>query len=539
MDSLARHKILVVEDDALLARALADMLEVLGQDALTAGDGEEALALFAAEEPDFVLMDVLLPGIDGFEATRRIKARSHERWVPVVYLTVLDEEADLLQGLEAGGDDYLVKPVSPAVLEAKLRATLRALTLHKQAELDKRRLKAICDHMQDAIVVIDPHGIIERSNPALETLLGYAPEAVIGRNVSLLMPEPHRSQHDEFLLRYRLRKGESHVVDRGPRELVARRQDGSLVDIELSVSEVRLDHEWHLVGVMRDITKRKEAERRLVEHRDRLEALFRTQSASLEDATQLASDAVREAEELAEGVHGKAEDRADALQEAYQELTSFTYTVSHDLRSPVRIINGYATMLAEDYGEQIDEAGRGYLARIRASTRRMGDLIDGLLNLARFARTELRRAPTDLSALAVSILAELADAEPARRVEAEVEKDLVADADPLLMQSLLQNLLQNAWKYTAGASAATIAFGAQRHDGEIRYFVRDNGPGFDMEQAGRLFMPFQRLHGSDVEGIGIGLATAHRIVHKHGGRIWADARPGAGATFYFTLSSKI
>lgn len=536
MDSLARHKVLVVEDDALLARALADMLETLGQEALTAADGEEAVAVFIAERPDFVLMDVLLPGIDGFEATRRIKARCGDSWVPVVYLTVLGEEADLLAGLEAGGDDYLVKPVSPAVLEAKLRATLRALVLYKQVELDKRRLKAICDHMQDAIVVIDPAGVIESSNPALETLLGHAPESVIGRNVSLLMPEPHHSQHDEFLRRYRMREEPSHLVGRGPRELVARRQDGSLVDIELSVSEVRLGKEWLLVGVMRDITDRKEAERRLIEHRDRLEALFRTQSASLDNAAHRASDAVSRAEEMAEdGRGGRDAARASALQEAYQELTSFTYTVSHDLRSPVRIINGYATMLAEDYGAQIDDAGRSYLARIRASTRRMGDLIDGLLNLARFARTELRRAPTDLSAMAVSILAELAEAEPARRVEVEIEKDLVADADPLLMQSLLQNLLHNAWKYTVGADGAKIAFGAERHDGEIRYFVRDSGVGFDMEQAGRLFMPFQRLHGSDVEGIGIGLATVHRIVQMHGGRIWADARPGEGAVFFFTL----
>ena len=308
------------------------------------------------------------------------------------------------------------------------------------------------------------------------------------------------------------------------------------MDIELAVSEVRLDHEWHLVGVIRDITERKEAERRLIDHRDRLEALFLTQATTLEEAAHSASEAVREAEEMAEdGKAARETERTSVLQEAYQELTSFTYTVSHDLRSPVRIINGYATILSEDYGEAMDEAGRGYLERIRASTRRMGDLIDGLLNLARFARTELRRAPTDLSAMAVSILAELAEAEPARRIEVEIEKDLIADADPLLMQSLLQNLLHNAWKYTAGTEGATIAFGAERHDGETRYFVRDSGPGFDMEQAGKLFMPFQRLHGSDVDGIGIGLATAHRIVSKHGGRIWADARPGAGATFYFTL----
>lgn len=516
---LARHKVLVVEDDALLARALSGMLEALGQDAITAVDGEEAIALFQAEQPDFVLMDVLLPGIDGFETTRRIKARCRERWVPVVYLTVLGGEADLLLGLEAGGDDYLVKPVLPVILEAKLRATLRALDLYKRVELDKRRLKAICDHMQDAIVVIDAQGAIESANPALETLLGYAPESVVGRNVAMLMPEPYSSQHDGFLRHYRANPAASHLVGRGPRELTARRKDGTLLDIELTVSEVRLDSEWHLVGVLRDIGERKEAERRLTEHRDRLEALFSAQSETLLDAAFETRD----------------RERTATLQEAYQELTSFTYTVSHDLRSPVRIINGYATILIEDCAGQLDEAGRGYLERIRVSTRRMGELIDGLLNLARYARTELRRAPVDLSALAVSILAELAEGEPARRVDLAIEKDLVAHADPQLMQSLLQNLLQNAWKYSVGQEHARIAFGAGRENGDLRYFVRDNGPGFSMEQAGRLFIPFQRLHGSEIEGIGIGLATAHRIVQKHGGRIWAEASPGEGATFYFTL----
>jgi PAS domain S-box-containing protein len=519
MDPLARHTVLVVEDDNLLAQALAGMLGSIGQDAILAGDGLEAVAVFESAQPDLVLMDVLLPGIDGFEATRRIKARCRERWVPVIYLTVLGGEADLLLGLEAGGDDYLVKPVQPVILEAKLRATLRAIELHQRVELDKRRLKAICDHMQDAIVVIDPLGTVESANPAVETLLGYAPEALVGRNVALLMPEPYSSQHDGFLRLYRANPAASHLVGRGPRELTARRKDGTLADIELSLSEVRLDHEWHVVGVLRDISERKEAERRLIEHRDRLEGLFRAQSESLPDAAFEARD----------------RERAATLQEAYRELTSFTYTVSHDLRSPVRIINGYATMLIEDCAGQLDEAGRGYLERIRVSTRRMGELIDGLLNLARFARTELRRAPVDLSALAVSIAAELAEAEPARRVGLAVEKDLVAHADPQLMQSLLQNLLQNAWKYSAGRENAHVAFGIEREGGETRYFVRDNGPGFDMEQAGRLFMPFQRLHGSEIEGIGIGLATAHSIVHKHGGRIWADARPGEGATFYFTL----
>lgn len=534
MDPLARHTILVVEDDAMLALALAEMLGSIGQDALFAGDGLEAVAVFEAEQPDLVLMDVLLPGLDGFEATRRIKARCRGRWVPVIYLTVLGGEADLLLGLEAGGDDYLVKPVLPVILKAKLRATLRALELHQRVELDKRRLKAICDRMQDAIIVIDPQGIVESVNPAIERLLGHAPEALVGRNVAMLMPEPYASQHDSFLRHYRANPAASHLVGRGPRELTARRKDGTLLDVELSVSEVRLDHEWHLVGVMRDISERKEAEHRLIEHRDRLEALFRDQAAAADGSSDLAA-ARRDADALADAVEERDRARTARLQEAYRELTSFTYTVSHDLRSPVRIINGYATMLAEDYAGRLDAAGLGYLERIRVSTRRMGELIDGLLNLARYARTELHRAPVDLSALAVSIFAELAEAEPSRRVGVAIEKGLVAPADPQLMQSLLQNLLHNAWKYSAGREDARVAFGAEVDGGETRYFVRDNGPGFDMQQAGRLFTPFQRLHGSEVEGIGIGLATAQRIVHKHGGRIWADARLGEGATFYFTL----
>ena len=229
-------------------------------------------------------------------------------------------------------------------------------------------------------------------------------------------------------------------------------------------------------------------------------------------------------------------ERTEALQEAYRELTSFTYTVSHDLRSPVRIINGYATMLAEDYAGQLDEAEQARYEPLDGKPwdgPADGDADTGLSGGSAVLQSDDSVLEEDDSVLSDDELE--GEAEPSRRVELAIEKDLVAHADPQLMQSLLQNLLQNAWKYSAGREGARVAFGAGREEGEIRYFVRDNGPGFDMEQAGRLFMPFQRLHGSEIEGIGIGLATAHSIVHKHGGRIWAEARPGEGATFYFTL----
>ena len=226
----------------------------------------------------------------------------------------------------------------------------------------------------------------------------------------------------------------------------------------------------------------------------------------------------------------------DAAQVANRELESFSYSVSHDLRAPLRSIEGFARALEEDYGEGFDDTARDYLARVRRAALRMGQLIDDLLLLSRATRAELRRVDVDLGALALTVGAELCEREPERRVELQVAPELSARGDPRLLRIVIENLLTNAMKFTAGRARAHIEVGSALVGSERAFFVRDDGAGFDPAQAHRLFGVFSRLHTDrEFEGTGIGLATVRRIVSRHGGRVWAEGEIDRGATFWLTL----
>ena len=232
----------------------------------------------------------------------------------------------------------------------------------------------------------------------------------------------------------------------------------------------------------------------------------------------------------------RVRERTAELEATTRELDAFSYSVSHDLRAPLRRIASFSEILIEDHAAQLDSTGLDYLKRVRAATERMSDLIDALLSLSRASRTELQRRPVNLGVLARDILADLSSADPERDVETVIE-DLPATGDTQLLTVLLQNLLSNAWKFTAGRAPARIHVGSTGTDDSRTYFVADNGAGFDTRYAAKLFVPFQRLHsGEEFQGTGIGLAIVARIIARHGGRAWAESAPGEGATFYFTLS---
>jgi signal transduction histidine kinase len=239
------------------------------------------------------------------------------------------------------------------------------------------------------------------------------------------------------------------------------------------------------------------------------------------------------------GLEERVRARTAELQTANRELESFSYSVSHDLRAPLRAIDGFSQALIEDFGDKLPTEGHRYLLRIRSSTQRMAQLIEDLLNLARVARANLQRGPVDLSALARQVIADLEQREPERTVEISVWDGMGAEADGRLLRAALENLIGNAWKFTGKTPDARIEIGCLRDGEQTTFFVRDNGPGFDMSYAHKLFSAFQRLHAAtEYSGTGIGLATVHRIIERHGGRIWADAQPGKGAVFFFTLPTK-
>ncbi|TNE77019.1 MAG: HAMP domain-containing protein [Gammaproteobacteria bacterium] len=232
----------------------------------------------------------------------------------------------------------------------------------------------------------------------------------------------------------------------------------------------------------------------------------------------------------------RVQERTLQLESANKELEAFSYSVSHDLRAPLRAIDGFSQALLEDYNDHLDDTGRDFLGRVRAAAQRMGHLIDDMLKLSRVSRAELQIEEFDLSEMASSILAELQAAEPERKVKVQITSGLKAFGDKQLLNIALQNLLQNAWKYTGTRDTAEIEFGMRQKGSDIGFFVQDNGVGFDMQYADKLFGAFQRLHDQkEFPGTGIGLATVKRIINRHGGEVWVEAELGKGAAFYFTL----
>jgi PAS domain S-box-containing protein len=382
-------------------------------------------------------------------------------------------------------------------------AELKQLTLDLEDRVAQRteseeKFRNLAETASDAILSADSLGKIVYFNPAAERIFSYSSTEIIGQPLTLLMPErfhdPHRQGLDRFL-----RTGEARVIGKTV-ELAARRKDGAEFPIELALSSWKTREGTFFTDILSDITERKRAEESLERHRSEL-------------------------------TKSNAE-----LAAANKELESFSYSVSHDLRAPLRSIDGFSQALLEEYSDRLDFTGRGYLERVRHAAQRMSGLIDDLLNLSRVTRTPIHHEKLDLSAVAKSIAAELQEAEPGRQVEFVIESGLNAVGDSELLRAAMENLLRNSWKYTSAHARARIEFGKSQQNGKSPFFVRDDGAGFDSRYADRLFGAFQRLHTeAEFPGTGIGLATVQRIIQRHGGEIWAEGAVEKGATFYFTL----
>jgi PAS domain S-box-containing protein len=365
------------------------------------------------------------------------------------------------------------------------------------------RKAAILDTALDGVITMDHEGKIIEFSPAAEKLFGFTSAEVRGRTVvDTLVPPALRLPHRRGLEHY-LTTGEGPVLNRRV-ELSALRADQTEFPVELAITRIGTDEPPLFTGFVRDITERKQAE---------------------EQIRQLNLDLER-----------RVVERTAQLEAAMRELEAFSYSVSHDLRAPLRQIDGFAQALLDDYADRLDDEGRQDLRWIRGGTQRMGHLIDDLLKLSRITRSELHRESVDLSAMAHEVAAELRQAHPEREVSVHIESGLLGMGDAGSVRVALENLLGNAWKFTRGTSPAWIGLGAVPCEGGAAFYVRDNGVGFDMTYADKLFGAFQRLHSeAEFEGTGIGLATVQRIVHRHGGRVWAEGAVGQGATIWFTL----
>lgn len=399
---------------------------------------------------------------------------------------------------------YLVERRMPAGEAVSLRIDITDIKRRAQevADSEARYRDLIEGSIQGIIIDHDWRMIF--ANPAAAEMLGFGtPAELLGRESLRPLVADYEA---ERLHRYHSAR-EAGEAAPAQYEADMLRADGERITVQWMVRNIRWRGERVTQSTLIDITERKRAEHALREHQDRLEELVSARTTELETAN--------------------------------RELEAFTWSVSHDLAAPLRHVRGFARALEEDHGEQLDETGRDYLARVSGAAERMQTLIDDLLSLSRLTQTELEREPVDLSALGAEAVQVLRDDDASgREVHIDIAPGMIADGDPRLLRIVLDNLFANAWKYTVHEARAVIRFRQERVDGVLWYVVEDNGVGFDMAYGERLFGPFQRLHkDEDFAGVGVGLATVARIVHRHGGRVDARGRVGEGAAISFTLQS--
>jgi PAS domain S-box-containing protein len=391
-----------------------------------------------------------------------------------------------------------------ARLEESMRQRTDQLAQINESLLEsEQRLASVIGSAMDAVIAVDDQQLVTLFNAAAEAMFGYRSIEVVGQPLERLIPQRFRSAHSEHIDAFgRARTTRRRMGQLG--RVYGLRRDGTEFPVEAAISQAdAAGHKLYTV-ILRDITERLRAEEEILRLNAQLER--------------------------------RVEERTAELQAANQELESFGYTVAHDLRAPLRAMEGFSQALMEDYGERVDGEARVYLDQIIRGSEHLGELIDGLLQLSRSVRGELRRDRVDLSVMAEEVLAELARGEPSRKVSWQVERGLTVRADARMMEIVMRNLVSNAWKYTVHAPAAVIRVFASNEGGQRMFHVADNGVGFDMAHSVKLFQPFQRLHRQDeFPGIGIGLATVQRIVHRHGGQIHATSEPGRGAEFRFLL----
>ena len=433
----------------------------------------------------------------------------------------------------------LIYPPGTALLGALMANRLRREKLTENIKQAETKFKIVADNTYDWEYWTNPAGQFLYCSPSCQRITGYAPSAFLQETdylQKIIYPEDLGilTQHRCF----------SAAGKSGQIEFRITHADGSIRWIGHVCVPV-YDPQGVFLGVRgsnRDITERKQTELEMQTVQAELQRLLaeadqsRRALLSLIEDQKLAEDQIRR---LNNELEQRVRDRTAQLKAANQELEAFSYSVSHDLRAPLRALDGFSDILLADYSAQLDEQGAHYLKRIRDSSRRMGDLINDLLNLSRITRADFTRRQIDFSALASEIANELKTQDPQRQVEFDISIGINVWGDVNLLRIALENLLSNAYKFTGKNTRAVISFGVFENAGEQVYFVRDNGAGFDMAYASKLFAPFQRLHSAqEYPGTGVGLTIVKRIITRHGGRIWTESKADQGTTFYFTLPYK-
>jgi two-component system, NtrC family, sensor kinase len=518
--------ILVIDDSVTFREALRQALEQSGYAVVTATSGEKGLRLAASRRPAALIVDGVMPGMDGATVIRRLRLDAALRGLPCLLLTASDEQGAELRALDAGADAFVRKEEDMDVILARLAAMLRTARTEPETAsslASPKRILAVDDSMtylQELASALRDEGydvvLAHSGEEAIEMLAVQNVDCIL---LDLMMPG---MGGQEACRRIKA----SATLRNTPLIMLTAVEDRQALIEGLSTGADDYIAKSNEFDVLRARIQAQMRRKQFEDENRRIrDQLLRSE---------LEASEARAARELAEAKAVLVEE----LKYKNKELEAFSYSVSHDLRAPLRGIDGFSQALIEDYGDRLDESARNYLHRIRAAAQRMAVLIDDMLLLSRISRAQVNRERVDLSALAQTVVEELEHQNPERAVALDIQPDLATHADRGLMRVLLDNLLGNAWKFTARTGNARIELGSQTQGLDTVFFVKDNGAGFDMAHASVLFQPFQRLHDTaDFPGTGIGLATVQRVVDHHGGRLWAEGTVGRGATVFFTIPS--
>jgi two-component system NtrC family sensor kinase len=524
-----RDLVLVIDDSATSRGELCDALAKAGIVTAVATGGAEGLRMAATARPTAIVVDGVMPDMDGASVIRRLRLDPGLRTTPCLLLTAATDKDAEVRALEAGADGF-VRKTDLDVIVARVRAVLRSV--------GPRR-----DH---AVSLLAPKRILAVDDDV--DYLGLLADRLRKRGYDVVNAE----SGEEAIQLLAVQRVDCVLLDRSMAGIggieTCRRLKSSVVRdtpvIILTASEQKSAAlEGFSAGADDFVSKasgfdivsahiQAQIRRRQIEDEHR-----RVHDQLL--CSELNAAEARAAKALAEAgaaMAGSLERSNDELAQANRELETFSYSISHDLRAPLRMVSAFTHAIIDELGDKLGDKGRDHVRRVLAATSRMSDLIDALLELSRINRTPIGRHRVNLSQLASSVLEELALRSPGHAVGLEVTPDLIVDADGRLMRILLDHLLDNAWKFSHRSAEPVIAVGSEHRDGEPVYFVRDNGAGFDMAHADQLFVPFHRAHTEgDLVGTGIGLATVRRIVERHGGKVWAEGSVGGGAKFSFTV----
>jgi DNA-binding response OmpR family regulator len=535
--------VLLIDDSETFRKDFSAVLQSAGYRVRAAASGEQGLRMAQGERPDALIIDGTLPSMSGIDVIGKVRQDPALRRLPCLLLTAAETASDEIRGLEAGADDYVRKSADTSEVLARLKAMLRALRLPAAIRQEgglfgANKILAV----DDSVSFLNEIGEVLRADGydvayarsgrealqllAVESfdcvLLDLIMEGLSGQETCRRIKDnPKMRQTPVIVLTSQEdRAAMIESMDAGADDYIAKSADFDVLRARLRAQLRRRHYELENRRISEELARKE------------IEATEARAAQRLAETRAHLLDAVEEKNSALEAA-------IEDLRAVNKELDAFTYSVSHDLQAPLRALSGYSRILREEHGGALTVQGFELVERIERAADKMKHIVDALLDLSRLSRAPLKLETVDLSGLCAQIISDLQEIEPRPALEVQIQKPLLCSGDAKLLRRLLENLLSNAWKFTRTCKKAKITVGAASDSGDTIYKVCDNGTGFDMARADRLFVPFQRLHrAADYEGTGIGLATVKRIVSRHGGRVWAEGVSNRGACFFFTLPSK-